>query len=180
MKAHVCVDCIAEENTKRPRPAPFTREGVGPLCASHNAARDRQAGKAKRLRNAGAAARKMSVSTAYGIDMLRFQKGVCAICQRATGRRKSLAYDHDHHCCPGTRSCGRCLRGRLCGPCNQMVGWLRDNPALWLTGAMYMVDSPHARMIRGVPLLHVTRQQAYGLLADLIESLDQGLEEDAS
>lgn len=48
------------------------------------------------------------------------------------GKRKSLlVVDHDHGCCPGdTHSCGRCVRGLICGGCNSAAGLLRDSPSL--------------------------------------------------
>lgn len=36
--------------------------------------------------------------------------------------------DHDHACCTGTGSCGRCVRGMLCGGCNTALGYVRDDP----------------------------------------------------
>jgi hypothetical protein len=50
------------------------------------------------------------------------QGGVCAICQRPPRGTKYLAVDHDHACCPADESCGECIRGLLCGPCNLSLG----------------------------------------------------------
>ena len=41
--------------------------------------------------------------------------------------RYQFAVDHDHSCCPGNISCGRCLRGMLCQHCNAALGFLRDD-----------------------------------------------------
>jgi hypothetical protein len=80
----------------------------------------------------------------YGITaeqydaMLAAQGGGCAICgeQCTSGRR--LAVDHDHACCPGDKTCGKCVRGLLCGPCNQGIGKLRDSPRLLIAAASYL------------------------------------------
>lgn len=57
-------------------------------------------------------------------QILAAQGGVCGCCggtEVATIR--SLAVDHDHMCCPEPgRSCGRCVRGLLCGGCNGLIG----------------------------------------------------------
>lgn len=55
----------------------------------------------------------------------------CAICgmkEHADKRRKRmLEVDHDHSCCPnGTYSCGRCIRGLVCHPHNQLIRQIED------------------------------------------------------
>lgn len=48
------------------------------------------------------------------------QGGSCYICQRATGKTKKLAVDHDH-------ATGH-VRGLLCTTCNKFLGHIRDEP----------------------------------------------------
>lgn len=38
-----------------------------------------------------------------------------------------LNVDHDHRCCPGSRSCGECVRGFICNWCNAAAGQLGDD-----------------------------------------------------
>jgi len=61
--------------------------------------------------------------------LLTAQNGVCAVCLQPDPRRDKLAVDHDHSCCPGTDSCGKCVRGLLCVNCNRAVGLLKDDVA---------------------------------------------------
>lgn len=63
----------------------------------------------------------------------------CEICERdivekidnGHGKRKSLlVVDHDHGCCPAdSASCGRCVRGLICGYCNSAAGMVGDSPS---------------------------------------------------
>ena len=58
------------------------------------------------------------------------QGGHCALCPaRPNGKR--LAVDHDHKCCSGRKSCGKCLRGLLCQKCNAILGHLETHPELF-------------------------------------------------
>lgn len=79
--------------------------------------------------------------------MYERQGKACAWCQRANGRTKRLAVDHDHACCPGPRSCGACVRGLLCGPCNQHVGYVGDSPAAMARMVGYLSRTRQADMV---------------------------------
>jgi len=52
-------------------------------------------------------------------------RGRCDLCERPTS---NLEFDHDHKCCAGERSCGRCIRGVLCRGCNIKLGKRSDRP----------------------------------------------------
>lgn len=76
------------------------------------------------------------MKTFFGIDLdtyhriLKSQNGVCLICHKPNRHKTakvSLAVDHDHRCCPGKKSCGKCIRGLLCNRCNLCLGWFEDN-----------------------------------------------------
>jgi hypothetical protein len=55
---------------------------------------------------------------------LKAQGNACAICRRPyLPPSLPLSVDHDHACCPGRRSCGKCIRGLLCHWCNGAIGW---------------------------------------------------------
>lgn len=64
---------------------------------------------------------------------------IVAIRRNSDGKyRALLAVDHDHGCCPGVASCGRCVRGLLCGTCNSMLGLGHDNPEVLENAAAYL------------------------------------------
>ena len=54
----------------------------------------------------------------------------CALCGTDQPGDKGWCVDHDHACCPGIRSCGACLRGIVCGPCNKGLGMFKDSTEL--------------------------------------------------
>ena len=73
---------------------------------------------------------------------LEAQGGVCFVCSRPeTAMRNGvlflLSVDHDHECCPGGNSCGRCVRGLLCMKCNRVLGLMGDSPGLLRALASY-------------------------------------------
>jgi hypothetical protein len=129
-----CKDCRAEGiTTLRPAPHP------GPRCVTHHRAERRRRGQR---------ASERYVQRTYGLTpeererLFDHQGRRCAICRRATGATKRLATDHDHTCCPGPTSCGRCVRGLLCGPCNDMLAHARDNPDMFRRAIRYLTEWP--------------------------------------
>lgn len=74
-----------------------------------------------------------------------YQGGKCAICQRATGRTKRLAVDHDHK----TRQ----VRGLLCSTCNHMLGHGRDNASMFLRAIEYLNDPPAESALGRIPVV---------------------------
>lgn len=64
------------------------------------------------------------------------QEHQCAICSIDISGRYCV--DHDHSCCPGTKSCGKCVRGFLCDGCNLGLGSFQDDPLRMLNAIKYI------------------------------------------
>lgn len=77
-------------------------------------------------------------------EILRSQGGGCAICGLQPTPGKRLAVDHDHSCCDGDASCGRCVRGLLCDAHNFAIGAFRDDLLLIRRAITYLMESPFA------------------------------------
>lgn len=130
-----CKDCKAQGvTTKRAAKYP------GPRCTTHHLAKRN----ADRLKAAGRRVEKAySVTTGLYAAILEAQNAGCGWCGRKPrkgGRR--LAVDHDHACCPGPVSCGKCVRGLLCWTCNKFLQHLGDDPELVCQGAAYLLHPP--------------------------------------
>lgn len=90
-----------------------------------------------------------NLKTRYGLTLEEYnlllakQDGVCAICEqpeimKRSGKVIRLAVDHDHSCCPGKTSCGKCVRGLLCHNCNQILGRWKDGPLVLERAIFYL------------------------------------------
>lgn len=131
-----CKDC--PEGSARNAPHP------GPRCYTHHkqVTRDR-----KKRAHENRVVKVYNLAPGFYDALYEYQGRRCAICQRATGARKNLAVDHDHSCCPGPTSCGRCVRGLLCGPCNfDIIGKLP--PEALARAYWYLVEPPAQQLLR--------------------------------
>lgn len=95
-------------------------------------------------------AREGQLKRKYGITleqynkMLEDQNGVCLICSGTGGMSHMLTplvVDHDHTCCEGQTTCGKCVRGLLCSGCNTGIGLLKDDPNILLAAAAYLMQT---------------------------------------
>ncbi len=75
-----------------------------------------------------------NVSAERYVEMHDKYDGKCWCCQT----RPATSVDHDHACCPGGNSCGKCVRGILCMQCNTGLGKLGDNEAGLLRALEYL------------------------------------------
>ncbi|GAA2209328.1 hypothetical protein GCM10009850_047860 [Nonomuraea monospora] len=72
--------------------------------------------------------------------LLAIQGGVCAICgSDGSQDRGRFHLDHDSSCCPGPRSCGRCVRGFLCDLCFSGLNAFEDDSDRLTAAAAYLI-----------------------------------------
>lgn len=81
----------------------------------------------KRMSRNGHLQRGFSITLEQYEEMYERQGGVCAICRKPEIPGRSLAVDHDRKCCPGDKSCGKCIRGLLCFRHNTGLGKIEEH-----------------------------------------------------
>lgn len=162
MALRICVDCnVAEVPPKRGRVCvsckhlrrkhaekePFPKEGrTCTICGEVKMEDDFHAhpnGKYGRSPDCKPCAQTAKRLAKYSLSMEEYkgliaaQGGKCAICY---GDLIKLHVDHDHACCPGNKSCGKCVRGLLCRECNWMLGNARDDKEVLKNAIEYLED----------------------------------------
>ena len=133
-------DPIAYAETKRRNHRSWRDRNRGHLLAYGRASKIKN-----RLRNR---AQWYGLSLDQFNDLREAQGDRCAACGDALDFEgvRGFTIDHDHSCCPGTRACGKCVRGLLCQSCNRLAvrddwrivavaeylscgGWARSRPS---------------------------------------------------
>lgn len=82
----------------------------------------------------------------FGLSLEQYEQMIedcdarCPACKRQS---TDLHIDHDHRCCSGKSSCGKCIRGLLCGPCNRALGLLQENEEAILGLLEYIRTKEH-------------------------------------
>lgn len=136
----VCVDCVKLG-------LPLTRKATrpGPRCATH---KREQKKSASDVRWEAHILRTYKMTPEMYWALYEAQGGACACCTRATGKTRRLSVDHDHACCPGKLSCGLCVRGLLCRPCNTLLGRARDAVEFFQRCIEYLTNPPAQHILR--------------------------------
>ncbi len=118
--------------------------------------RRRSARKYARKDTSRAAHRVWAIESKYGLTPEMFaaklaeQGGQCPFCPPGT-IAEAWDVDHDHRCCPGRWSCGRCVRAILCRKHNHGLGAFSDDPALLRAAADY-IEQHRERIAAAEPL----------------------------
>lgn len=110
----------------------------GPRCATCHRIRRNAASLARRL---AYVAKQYNLTAEQYLALQNRFEGLCWICRYRKGRQ----VDHAHDCCSGKTSCGKCVRGLLCGPCNKFLGMIRDNVTILQFGIDYLNEYQRRR-----------------------------------
>ena len=111
-------------------------------CNRSNGRGDGYSEKCKKCYKMYALWKRYKVTKEWYESKLIQQNNQCAICSRTPEGVGNDVFniDHDHSCCPGANSCGRCVRGLLCSQCNSMLGYSKDLADNLIKGAQYLAD----------------------------------------
>lgn len=134
----VCTKCQVEKSLDEFYLNANMRDGRQSWCKECNRAQK----KIWRASEAGKAHKRQQILKSYGLtddqftEMLALQDFSCAICLEEF--TTTPVVDHDHTCCEGRASCGKCVRALLCSGCNKGLGSFHDDPTILRWAADYV------------------------------------------
>jgi hypothetical protein len=139
-----CKKCHVQHNTSKAKEDPAKHNARSAAWRAAN--RDRANTTALAWYHQNAERVKKAVrSRKYKIDfpaLWEAQGGLCACCggsMKPEGRDlDSVCVDHDRSCCPGRKSCGKCVRGLVHWSCNLILGYAKDGPKILRYAAEYV------------------------------------------
>lgn len=117
-----CRVCLEEKPHDQFYASPGNRDGLQGICKPCESLRSREV--------------RYGLSAADWDAQVEAQGGLCPVCLDPLAGK--LQGDHDHDCCPGVRTCGKCFRGILHQKCNTGIGQLRDDPEILRRAADYI------------------------------------------
>lgn len=124
-----------------PLPVARRKRGRTKFCSDVCAQKARQARQTPEERAAWRFQHKYGITLGQRAVLLKEQGGGCAICGTKRPGSKGWALDHDHACCgrpSDAKTCGKCIRGVLCGRCNLAIGLFDDDPERLRVAAKYL------------------------------------------
>lgn len=128
-----CKQCVTSANNAREKRDPAKRTARSQAWRTKNPGRASAISRAWQLRHPKQFKAQMYRSR-YGIDfeaLWQAQDGKCASCRKpmVKGGKSpdSACVDHDRSCCPGGKSCGKCVRGIIHRNCNLVLGYAKDD-----------------------------------------------------
>jgi hypothetical protein len=74
--------------------------------------------------------------------VLEAQDYACAVCHVKFDMESKRPFDvdHDHSCCPGQVTCGKCVRGLVSPECNRGLGAFKDDVTILQSAIDYLVE----------------------------------------
>jgi len=148
-----CSGCLLEKNEDLFSKSSRHSSGLNPRCKSCNSlyrkqrvTKEREYRRNHRKNNPEKyrlSSKRKYLKLHYGITleqyetMLNKQQGKCCICNSDLLLVRGVV-DHDHRCCSGPKTCGKCIRGILCSNCNSGIGLLLDDYQIVQRAAEYL------------------------------------------
>lgn len=130
LSTKICTGCKILKNISAFGKNKTAFDGLNTWCKDcHKAYRKRVKDKDPEQFNFNERLRRHNITADVYEQMFQEQNGVCARCERPetliiNGKLVRLSIDHDHSCCSGRYSCGKCVRGLLCRTCNVRLGYI--------------------------------------------------------
>lgn len=149
-----CNRCKATKSLSEFFPNKKRSDGVATYCkpcqleyqreryADPKSYRRRQMNRDEYARRRKASGRKWYLKSMYNLTEDEYIKlhntnnGQCWICCKKVDYY--LHVDHNHLCCAGEKSCGKCVRGLLCYSCNSLLGYAKDNTEILKAAIQYL------------------------------------------